>query len=160
MAQSACGDGSALPPDRDAGSDALWETHWIDAANTHLLDKVAPGVFDRAIDQELLAEYLANDANWLCLALREGLVVGMCMCVILTTPDKPRELFLAEIGTGDDWRRQGIAQTLMRMVFDRADAENIEEIWLGTETDNHAANGLYQTFKHEREDAVIYYFDW
>ena len=135
-------------------------THWIDTENAHLLDKVAPGVFDHAIDPERLATYLAGSANWMCLALYEGLVVGMCMCVIHSHPDKPTELFLDEIGTGDDWRRKGIARILMQKVFDRADDEGIEEIWLGTEPDNDAANGLYRGFKHEREDAVIYYFDW
>lgn len=135
-------------------------THWIDNSNAHLLGRVAPGTFDHAIDPDRLKRYLSSPGNWMCVALREGLVVGMCMSVIHDHPDKPTELFLDEIGTGDDWRRQGVARLLMQMVFDRADAEGIEEIWLGTEPDNHAANGLYQGYKHEREDAVIYYFDW
>lgn len=135
-------------------------TCWIDPSNAHLLDKVAVGTFDHAIDPERLERYLAGSANWMAVAVHEGLVVGMLMVVIHDHPDKPTELFLDEIGTGDDWRRKGIANTLMLKLFERADAEGIEEIWLGTEPDNDAANGLYQRFKHEREDAVIYYFDW
>lgn len=135
-------------------------THWIDQSNCDLLNKVAPGVFDHDIDPARLRKYLANPANWMVLALHCELVVGMCMSVVHDHPDKPTELFLDEIGTGDDWRRQGIARTLMNKVFERADAEHIEEVWLGTEPDNDAANGLYKVFKHEREDAVIYYFDW
>ena len=135
-------------------------THWIDASNAHLLDKVAPGTFDHEIDPEKLAKYLDQPINWLAVAIHETQVVGMVMAVILHTPDKPPELFLNEIGTGDDWRRKGIARSLMQKLFKRADHEGIEEIWLGTEPDNDAANGLYQKFKHEREDAVIYYFDW
>lgn len=145
-----------MPP--DAGTE--FETHWIDEANAHLLDRVAPGVFDHAIDPERLKTYLAGPANWMGLALIDGLVVGMVMSVIHTHPDKPTELFLDEIGTGDDWRRKGIARALMHMLFERADAEGIEEIWLGTEPDNLPARGLYESFAHEREDAVIYYFDW
>lgn len=135
-------------------------THWITSENTHLLDRVALGTFDHAIDPVRLRAYLANPANWLGVAVHEEVVVGMVMAVIHTHPDKPTELFLDEIGTGDDWRRKGIARLLMQTVFDRADAQGIEEIWLGTEPDNVAANGLYKGFKHEREDAVIYYFDW
>ncbi|WP_298304591.1 N-acetyltransferase [uncultured Erythrobacter sp.] len=135
-------------------------THWIDAANTHLLKSIAPGTFDHAIDPARLKRYLANPANWMGVAIHNNIVVGMVMAVIHTHPDKPTELFLDEIGTGDDWRRKGIARSLMQKVFERADAEGIDEIWLGTEPDNDAANGLYQGFKHEREDAVIYYFDW
>lgn len=141
-------------------SEGAFETHWITPANAHLLEKVAPGTFDHAIDPARLERYLANPMNWMCVAMKDDLVVSMCMCVIHDHPDKPTELFLDEIGTGDDWRRQGAARLLMKKVFERADAEGIEEIWLGTEPDNDAANGLYQSFKHKREDAVIYYFDW
>lgn len=136
------------------------ERAWITLSNAHLLARVADGVFDHAIDPARLKTYLANPLNWMCLAVHDGLVVGMCMAVVHLHPDKPTELFLDEIGTGDDWRRQGIAQQLMQMVFDRCDAEGIDEIWLGTETDNLPARGLYEGFKHEREDAVIYYLDW
>ena len=135
-------------------------THWISADNSHLLSRVAPGVFDHDVDLVRLTQYLAHPVNWMGVAVHDDLVVGMIMSVILYTPDKPPELFLNEIGTGDDWRRKGIARSLMQKLFERADSEGIEEIWLGTEPDNDAANGLYQSFKHEREDAVIYYFDW
>lgn len=134
--------------------------YWIDAANLSLLDHVAPGVFDYPIDPERLKTYLASPANWLCIALHDELVVGMVMVVIHHHPDKPTELFLDEIGTGEDWRRQGIARSLMRMVFERADAEGIEEIWLGTEPDNLPARGLYESTGAKPEAAVIYYLEW
>ncbi|MEM1051600.1 MAG: GNAT family N-acetyltransferase [Pseudomonadota bacterium] len=136
------------------------ELHWISASNADLLGNVAAGVFDYAIDQTRLTAYLAQPVNWLCVAVYKGLVIGMAMAVVHNHPDKPTELFLDEIGTGDDWRRNGIARFMIQAVFERADAEGIEQIWLGTEPDNEAANGLYQGFKHERENAVIYYFDW
>ncbi|MEP0392077.1 MAG: GNAT family N-acetyltransferase [Erythrobacter sp.] len=134
--------------------------HWITHDNRKLLGSVSPGVFDHAIDPDRLNAYLASPANWMGVAIHEGLVVGMVMTVIHNHPDKPTELFLDEIGTGDDWRRKGVARLLIQAVFDRADEAGIEEIWLGTEPDNIEANGLYKGFKHEREDAVIYYFDW
>ena len=134
--------------------------HWITADNAHLLGDIAAGVFDEPIDPERLAAYLAVPGNWMCVALAGSRVVGICMCVIHLHPDKPTELFLDEIGTGDDWRRQGIARSLMQMVFDRADAEGIDEIWLGTEPDNVAARGLYESTGAKPEDAVIYYLEW
>lgn len=137
-----------------------FDTHWITGENAHLLDRVAPGVFDHAIDPDRLAKYLSSTGNWMCLALKDRLVVGMCMSVVHDHPDKPTELFLDEIGTGDDWRRQGIARMLMQMVFDRADEEAIEEIWLGTEPDNVPARGLYESTGAKPEEAVIYYLEW
>ncbi|MHA7818559.1 MAG: GNAT family N-acetyltransferase [Erythrobacter sp.] len=134
-------------------------THWIDRENIHLLARVAPGAFDHDIDPERLARYLAGPANWMAVAIHDGQVVGMLMAVIHDHPDKPTELFLDEMGTGDDWRRKGIARALIEKLFERADAEGIEEIWLGTETDNTPARGLYESFGHTREDAVIYYLN-
>ncbi len=152
MDESGKGNGSASHPRADL--------HWIAADNAHLLANVAEGVFDHAIEPARLKTYLSSPGNWMCLAVIDGLVVGMLMAVIHTHPDKETELFLDEIGTGDDWRRQGIARALIFKLFERADAEGIEEIWLGTETDNWPARGLYEGFGHEREDAVIYYLDW
>ena len=141
-------------------SEGAFETHWITPANAHLLEKVAPGTFDHAIDPALLERYLANPANWMCVATKDDLVVSMCMCVIHYHPDKPTELFLDEIGTGDAWRRQGAAQLLIKKVFDRADAEGIEEIWLGTEPDNLPARALYEGTGAKGEPAIIYYLEW
>jgi aminoglycoside 6'-N-acetyltransferase I len=152
MEKSAKSAGSVSPPD--------FRFVWIAEDNAHLLGKVAQGTFDHAIDPNRLATYLACEQNMMCLALNEDLVVGMLMAVIHMHPDKETELFLDEIGTGDDWRRQGIARALIEKLFKRADAEGIEEIWLGTETGNLPARGLYENFGHEREDAVIYYLDW
>jgi len=144
--------GSALPPEL--------ETAWIGAENAHLLDHVADGVFDDAIDPVRLKAYLANPLDLMCLALLKDQVVGMVMCVIHLHPDKPTELYLDEIGTGDDWRRQGIARVLMQRVFERADAEGIDEIWLGTEPDNLPARGLYESTGAKGESALIYYLEW
>ncbi len=136
------------------------EIIWVDQSNRHLLDNVAAGVFDRAIAAKYLDAYLANPHNWLAVAVIGDLVVGQCMSVVLQTPDKGEEIFLAEIGTGDDWLRQGAAEALMQALFKRADEAGIEEIWLGTEPDNVPARGLYKKHAATEEDAVIYYLDW
>ncbi|MEL7198922.1 MAG: GNAT family N-acetyltransferase [Pseudomonadota bacterium] len=117
-------------------------------------------MFDQAIDPARLRKYLSHPTNWMVVAVSNTVVVGMCMCVVHDHPDKETELFLDEIGTGDDWQRQGVARALMLAVFERADAENIEEIWLGTEPDNVPARGLYESFGMKGEEALIYYLDW
>ncbi|QJB68386.1 GNAT family N-acetyltransferase [Parasphingorhabdus halotolerans] len=133
---------------------------WIDTSNRSLLDDVAEGVFDKSIQTEFVDVYLANAMNWLAVAVVDGLIVGQCMSVVLQTPDKGTEIFLNEIGTGDVWRRKGIADSLIAALFDRADEAGIDEIWLGTEPDNLAARGLYKKHAATQEDAVIYYLDW
>ena len=141
-------------------SQSRFDTHWISAANAGLLDRVAPGTFDHALDPERLARYLANPNNWMCVAMADGVVVSMGMCVVHDHPDKPTELFLDEIGTGEEWRRQGAARCVMKKIFERADEHGIEEIWLGTEPDNIAARALYEGTGAKPEDALIYYLEW
>jgi len=137
-----------------------FETHWITTDNARLLERVAPGTFDHAIQPDRLARYLVNPYNWMCVAMADDLVVSMCMCVVHHHPDKPTELYLDEIGTADDWRQQGAARALMKKVFDRADAEGIDEVWLGTEPDNVAARALYEGTGAKGEPALIYYLEW
>ena len=133
---------------------------WIDSENKHLLGKVAPGVFDEAIVPERLDRYLASPLNWMVVAIADGMVIGQCMSVIHHHPDKPTELYLDEIGTGDDWRRKGVGQALLDATCARADEEGIDEIWLGTEPDNTPARGLYEKTGAVGEPALIYYLEW
>ncbi|MDN3645191.1 GNAT family N-acetyltransferase [Pontixanthobacter aestiaquae] len=125
-----------------------------------MLDNIATGVFDESIRQDRLRHYLSNPHNWMVLAIVDGLVVAQCMCVVHQHPDKETELYLDEIGTGDNWRRQGIATALMHAVFARADDMGIEEIWLGTEADNVPAQRLYEKTGATGELALIYYLEW
>jgi ribosomal protein S18 acetylase RimI-like enzyme len=141
-------------------ADADWQTVWIDPSNCALLDRVAGGVFDEAIKPERLACYLSNPANLMVLAVQNGVVIGQSMCVIHDHPDKETELYLDEIGTGDDFRQRGVAHSLIDAVFAKADSLGIEEIWLGTEPDNFAARGLYEKTGAKGEPALIYYLEW
>ena len=133
---------------------------WIDESNRDLLSNVASGVFDEPVREDRLTRYLASPIYWMALAMVDDLVVGQCMCVVHHHPDKETELFLDEIGTGDDWRRRGIATALMSAVFKRADEVGIEEIWLGTEADNVPAQRLYEKTGASGEPALIYYLEW
>lgn len=137
-----------------------WTIEWITPSNSNALNNVAEGVFDEPIRPDRLNRYLSNSHNWMVLAIQDGIVVAQCMCVVHHHPDKETELYIDEIGTGDDWRRRGIAKSLMQAVFDRADSEGIEEIWLGTEPDNLPARGLYEGTGAKAEPALIYYLEW
>ena len=137
-----------------------WPIHWITPENSSLLSKVAEGVFDEAVDPERLKRYLGNNLNWMVVAMSDDLVIGQCMSVIHYHPDKPTELYLDEIGTGDAWRRKGVAQALMDATCARADEAGIDEIWLGTEPDNVPARGLYEKTGAVGDPALIYYLEW
>lgn len=134
---------------------------WIDANNTDRLAHIAPGVFDHDLDPERLQTYLANPHNWLCVALKDDWVVGMVMSVVHHHPDKPTEIYLDEIGTGRDWRRQGIAESLIKALCARAEKAGIDEIWVATESDNWPARALYEkTGARGTQAAIYYYLKW
>ena len=137
-----------------------WEVVWVGKTNSHVLDQVANGVFDESIKPDRLQRYLSNPANLMVVAVSDDTVIGQCMCVVHDHPDKATELYLDEIGTGDDWRRLGVAKSLMDAVFAKADELKIDEIWLGTEPDNIAARGLYEKTGAKGEEALIYYLEW
>ncbi len=137
-----------------------WVIEWIDQSNAHLLYRVADGVFDESIKPDRLSRYLSNPANLMAVAITDNLVIGQCMCVVHDHPDKQTELYIDEVGTGEEWRRRGVAESLMKAVFAKADELKIEESWLGTEPGNVAARGLYEKTGAKGEPAIIYYLEW
>lgn len=117
-------------------------------------------MFDEPVRPDRLETYLANTANWLFVALKDGEVVGQCAAVVHTHPDKPTELFLDEIGVTPNLRRKGIARNLMKALFALADEAGIEECWVGTEEANAPARALYETMSGPAERFMLYYLDW
>jgi ribosomal protein S18 acetylase RimI-like enzyme len=67
----------------------------------------------------------------------------------------PTILFVYEIGVDEPYRRQGIATRLLTELRRAAPAA---ASFLLTETDNHAANALYESLGGERSEAVMWDF--
>lgn len=131
----------------------------LDAKSASVLDDVAAGVFDAPVRPDYLAAFLAEANHHMLLAIAGDLVVGMASAVVYVHPDKPRNLWINEVGVGDDWRRQGIARGLMAAVLDLSEALGCEEAWLGTELTNLPALALYRGIEGAEEEAGVY-FTW
>ena len=86
-------------------------------ADAKLLDCVAPGVFDNPVDARLAAEFLADARHHLVVAVIDGQVVGMATGVHYIHPDKPRELWVNEVGVAPAHQRQGIGKQLLQALF-------------------------------------------
>ena len=65
-----------------------------------VLDHVAEGVFDNAVDPRWTAEFLADSRHHLAVAVDDGQVVGMASAVHYVHPDKPPELWINEVRVG------------------------------------------------------------
>src|SRR5262245_30433388 len=108
-----------------------------------VLDRVAPDVFDHAIDPRWTAEFLADPRHHLAVAVDDGRVVGMASAVHYVHPDKPPELWINEIAVAPSYWRQGVGRRLLEALFARGRALGCREAWVGTEPSNTPARRLY-----------------
>ena len=128
----------------------------VTALNAHLLDDIADGVFDQPPTEAFLTSYCADPAQALFVAVRGGQVVGQLKSVLHRHPEKPANLFIEELGTAHDQRRQGIAGELVAAALAHADALGCAELWLATEPENLAANALYRKLGLTGQHVVMY----
>jgi ribosomal protein S18 acetylase RimI-like enzyme len=87
----------------------------------------------------------------------EEKIAGAALCYELPHPDGDDTLYVHELDTHPAYRRQGVGTMLMEEVFRIAKERGLAEVWLATETDNDAANGLYRKLQPwEVEQSVTY----
>jgi GNAT superfamily N-acetyltransferase len=133
--------------------------HMLGPSDAALLDRVAPGVFDNAIEPRWTAEFLADPRHHMAVALDDGQVVGMASAVHYVHPDKPPELWVNEVGVAPSHQQQGIGQQLLHALFARGREVGCIEAWLGTEEDNTPARRLYVAVGGKEEPMVCVAFE-
>ena len=123
-----------------------------------VLDCVAAGVFDHAIDPRWTAEFLADARHHMVVALLRGQVLGMASAVHYVHPDKPPELWVNEVGVAASHQGQGIGKQLLDALFAHGRELGCSEAWLGTEEGNAAARALYGAVGGHEERMVYVTF--
>ena len=127
-------------------------------ADAHVLDKVAPDVFDRQIDARWTREFLNDDRHHLVVALDGDVVVGFASAVHYVHPDKGPDLWINEVGVAPTHQGRGIGRQVMAAILARGRALGCSEAWVGTEETNTPARKLYRTSGGvEDEDRFITY---
>ena len=71
--------------------------------------------------------------------------------------DGERWLYVDEVDVCADQSRQGVGKATMRCLLEMAEQHDCDEVWLGTETDNTAANALYRSLAPDDVDGVVGY---
>ncbi len=66
-------------------------------------------------------------------------------------------LYVDEVDVCADQRRRGVGKAIMRKLIELAEEAGCEEVWLGTEVDNRAANALYQSLDPDDVAQVVGY---
>jgi GNAT superfamily N-acetyltransferase len=108
-----------------------------------VLDRLAPEVFDRAVQARWCAEFLGDARHHLVVARADGIVVGMASAVDYVHPDKAPQLWINEVGVSPAHRRQGVGRRLVERLVQLATELGCTEAWVLTDADNEAANRLY-----------------
>jgi len=128
----------------------------LTAGDAFVLDSVAEDVFDGPIDAERLAAYLAEPSHVMMVAMAGERVIGQCVAVVHRHPDKASELYIDEIGVAPEFKRKGIARRLLEGMLVLGKALGCGEAWVGTESDNQPARGLYEKQGATAETFAMY----
>ena len=123
-----------------------------------VFDHVADGVFDHQVDPALASEFLGDPRHHMVVAIEDGAVVGMGSAVDYIHPDKPRQLWINEMGVARSHHRRGIGRQILDALIAHGRAIGCTEAWLGTELDNGPARGLYESAGGKGETFVLYSF--
>jgi len=124
-------------------ADMSIDVRLIGAADAHLLERVAPEVFDSPIDGELTAEFIDDPRHHLAVAVDDGLIVGMASAVHYVHPDKLPQLFINEVAVATSHHRRGLARRMLDLLVRRAGELGCTEAWVLTDRQNVAAMRLY-----------------
>ena len=132
----------------------------LEDGDQDLLERVAPGVFDRVVDPNLADAFLRDPRHHLVGAIADDQLIGFVSALDYWHPDKPRELWINEVGVTSTWQRRGIGTELMQATLDHARALGCVEAWVGTDAKNPAALALYRKLggKQEGTDVVMFTF--
>jgi ribosomal protein S18 acetylase RimI-like enzyme len=108
-----------------------------------------------------LQAYLSREDTVFVVALSaeaEQELVGMASARIELKPyDQMKWLFIDEVDTSASHRRRGVGKALMVRLLEIARDSGCQEVWLGTESTNGAANGLYRSLSPDAVDQVVGY---
>ena len=135
------------------------EIRLLRTGDEEVLENVAPGVFDNAIDRDLAREFLADPRHHLVVATSGGVVVGMASAVHYIHPDKPMELWVNEVGVAPSHRQRGIGKRVLMALLDHGRALGCTGAWLGAEESNVAARRLYVSAGGEEAPMVYVTFE-
>jgi aminoglycoside 6'-N-acetyltransferase I len=131
----------------------------VAASDAGLFNRIAVDVVDEPIVPARLAAYLATPGHLMIVAIKDDEVVGQTAAVVHRHPDKASELYIDEVGVTPALHRQGIARRMLAEMLVWGKELGCGESWVGTETDNVPARGLYEGFGAHAQLFVMYEMD-
>lgn len=118
---------------------------------------LAADVFDHPTKARWSEEYLRDPRHHIAAAFVAEKMVGFATGIHYVHPDKPPELFIAEVGVSEVFRRQGIATRLLQRLMEQGRSLGCQVAWVATEGDNTPARALYRNLGGTEEEEVVVY---
>lgn len=113
---------------------------------------------EKDYDEKAIREFVTNPDNYLLIAYVDGKAAGVALAIKLLKPYKDENwLYVDEVDVMVDYRRKGVASALMKKTFEIAKKLGLDEVWLGTEPDNTAANRLYKSLRPNKIENFVGY---
>jgi ribosomal protein S18 acetylase RimI-like enzyme len=100
-------------------------------------------LFDDPPRPDATATFLASPTHHLLIAYVADEPAGFVTGVETTHPDKGTEMFLYELGVGEEFRGRGIGTALTDALAELARERGCYGMWVSTEPDNAAARATY-----------------
>jgi ribosomal protein S18 acetylase RimI-like enzyme len=93
-----------------------------------------------------LHRFLAQDKNYLIIALRDAAPIGFLTAYKMPALSCDASMvYIFEIEVALIHRRQGIGKRMINLPKSLCQESDVEDIWVGTENDNIAAKRLYKS---------------
>jgi ribosomal protein S18 acetylase RimI-like enzyme len=131
------------------------EVRVLTPADARLFEHIAEGVFDHAVQERLVSEFLADPRHSLAVAIDDGQIVGMASAVRYVHPDKPAELWINEVGVSPEYQRRGLAKRIVTELLAEGRRQGCHEAWVLTDEVNAAARALYASAGGEESLGVV-----
>lgn len=121
---------------------------------------LAADVFDGPAVAQAVTDFLgttvaSDPRNILMLAEVAGRAVGFASATVLDHPDKPRALYVQELGVNEEARRQGIARALIAAIREEGRRRGCAATWVLTEAGNAAARATYAAAGGRAETGIV-----
>ena len=110
-------------------------------------------------DEDSLRAYLQRqDTIFLTCYGSDGVLMGIASSrVEMKAYNQELWLYVDEVDVCADQRQKGAGKAIMESLIDIAEENDCEELWLGTEVDNHPANALYRALDPDDVSEVVGY---
>ncbi len=104
-----------------------------------------------------LTKTLEDDRTYLYVVITDDLqIVGYCLAYKFPSIYSNHNLaYLYDIEVRQEFRRKGIGSEIIKKLKEQLTTDNVNELWLGTATDNESGQALFSKTGAEKSDETF-----